>query len=320
LKFISVMGYYSQNVANMLEKQNYHLLPLKVAKDAGLQPELWLLEPDHPDMAESFPEWLVVRMFKSRLKYVWALLRNDNSIIYANARLVRTMIAAFFGRKTIFIGHQNEMPKKKWQRLGLGFLMKHFDICRATTPGDKENMMAMGVKEENIRMIPLSIDIDFWKEGSDEKEFDVISTVNIREQKNADVIKAACKKAGASVVFVGKNFTSLDIETTGRVSVEKVRDYLHKSKVFVNSSTTEGMCLAVYEAAAAQLPLCLPNLLTFAHFNAKFHDPRDVDQLAENIQAQLKLPICESYDLNITYESVCEELKKIIGDFKECQR
>ena len=131
--------------------------------------------------------------------------------------------------------------------------------------------------------------------------------------KNPDVILEACRIAGIKAVMVGpykiddanKTWKGSDFGWylppheilshpnavfVGQLAAKEVRDAMSGASMFINSSNFESFGLAVYEAAAAGLPLCLPNLGTFDSFRrcALFHEPRDAEGLANNMKHYIK--------------------------------
>jgi len=311
-KFISIIDFYSKNVDGMLEKQNYHLLPLKIAESLGYDTELWILNPQHPN-ATTPPRHFKVKYFNSSLKYLLTLLQNDDAIIYANARIWKTLITCFFGKKTIFMNHTTEIPLRLGDRGILRMFLPQFDIVRAVNQNEKDNLIKMGVKSHQIKIIPHSIDTEFWKNGEQKKEDLVITVANVRDMKNILVIKKACQKANLRLVIVGENMSNLDVEVMGYKKPEEIRKLLHKAKVYVNSSSSEGMCISVYEAIASGLPLCLSNISTFQHLNALFHEPEDSDALCENIKKQIENPLDSTRGiLNLEYDKIVSQMKEMM--------
>jgi len=170
--------------------------------------------------------------------------------------------------------------------------------------------------------------LDIRKEyGIGKDDFVIITVGNIRKIKNVDTIVVAfalfnkrIKKSKMVVVGIDQTKNELYMEQddkrysevedahvvadrekisksvifTGGLNYKKVRELLYVSDVFVNSSSLEGMCMAVYEAAAAGLPLCLPNIgafmLTFKDM-ALYHSSRDKKRLSENYMKYFKDPI-----------------------------
>ncbi len=165
---------------------------------------------------------------------------------------------------------------------------------------------------------PGNLDATRKKYGIDKGDFVITSVANFRKFKNLDVMVSAFaefhSKVGKSkLLIVGKDQTknpnykeqhddryssvqdvseivkkkeiSKDVIFTGGVDYKIVRDLLHISDIFVNVSDPEGMGIAVYEAAAAGLPLCLSDIGSFTSvFGDKvlYSEPRDTDKLAKN--------------------------------------
>ncbi|MEI8091666.1 MAG: glycosyltransferase family 4 protein [bacterium] len=80
----------------------------------------------------------------------------------------------------------------------------------------------------------------------------------------------------------------------GFVPHRDIKPYLAQSLLYINTSHSEGQCLAVYEAALAGCHLCLPNILAFPSVfgtNALYHATPQI--LAHNIISVLNHPIHE---------------------------
>jgi len=152
------------------------------------------------------------------------------------------------------------------------------------------------------------------KYGIRAEDFIILSVANMRQFKNVDIIIKAFsifheKVKNSKLVIVGGDFLSSKIHReqrkgpssmkeivdklglrgevilTGDVDVSEVRKFLNISDVFVNSSEPEAQGIAVYEAAAAGLPLCLSNIGSFTSVFkelALYNKPRDSEGLVQN--------------------------------------
>lgn len=147
-------------------------------------------------------------------------------------------------------------------------------------------------------------------------EFVIVSVANFRKFKNLDVMLRAFKLFHEKVkhskfIVVGKDMlksdmfkdqrkqsgpcsikeivSSLGIENdviiTGSLNSDKVREIHKTSDLFVNISDPEAQGIAVYEAAASGLPLCLSDIGSFKTVfkdNALYSNPRNAKILSEN--------------------------------------
>ena len=99
----------------------------------------------------------------------------------------------------------------------------------------------------------------------------LVSVATIHPRKNSVLLARAARAAGVPVVFIGKPYAENDpyfrefaslmdgqlLRRVGFVSEEEKQRWLRGARGFALLSRFESGCIAVYEAAAAGLPLCL---------------------------------------------------------------
>jgi glycosyltransferase involved in cell wall biosynthesis len=102
----------------------------------------------------------------------------------------------------------------------------------------------------------------------------LISVATIDERKNSVLLAEAARTAKVPVVFLGKPYSPADlyfrrfrelvddnyVRYPGFVSTEEKYAYLRGARGFALLSQFESGCIAIFEAAAAGLPLLLPDL------------------------------------------------------------
>lgn len=102
----------------------------------------------------------------------------------------------------------------------------------------------------------------------------LISIATIHSRKNTHLLAEAAKLAKVPIVFVGKPYADNDpyfqrfsalidnqyVRYAGFVSDEEKYSLLRQARGFALLSQFESGCIAIFEAAAAGLPLFLPNL------------------------------------------------------------
>ncbi len=262
-------------------------------------------------------------------EYIKTLYQNNDSVIFSNDRTAKSFIACFFGKYNIFMSHQSRNPPIWWQRQIFKFFVKKFDAIKVSNPFEIEELVKLGVKREKIHYIPLSIDHEFFEKKSseelknktrkkyhlqkDEKVF--LFLANIRKFKRVGTALRAMKilqdkNIKFKLIIVGSDFLHTEKEknvaeiskelgitnnviVTGWVAPQEARNIMNVSDICINSSIHEGQCLVVYEAASANLPLCVSNIGSFTSVftkSALFHDPEDSEKLAQNIEYYLKHP------------------------------
>lgn len=114
----------------------------------------------------------------------------------------------------------------------------------------------------------------------------LISIATIAERKNSVALARAAREARVPVVFTGKPYSETDgyfrefktlvdgkyVRYAGFVSEEEKQNLLRGARGFVLLSQLESGCIAVYEAAAAGLPLLLSDA-PWARFGYPGADP-----------------------------------------------
>lgn len=130
---------------------------------------------------------------------------------------------------------------------------------------DRGHIISQGLEADAIKRLGSS-------EGMGEGDF-LISVAVISERKNSLLLAQAAKKAGVPIVFLGKPLVEDDyyreflktadgklVRYAGFVSVDEKYRLLRQARGFALMSQFESGCIAIYEAAAAGLPLLLPDL------------------------------------------------------------
>ncbi len=217
-----------------------------------------------------------------------------------------------FAKKSIYTPHFNTIGQTWWTRKARRIVFNRYNKIIALTKYAKNNFIKEGIDSKKIEVLPLPVDFDFFSKNRDgkkfRKKFDLgnekfVLAVGARGVKNPKVIIDACQKVGIKLVFAGhknpkdikKGFEWLlppklanldNVIFTGLLSREEMRGAFSSATIFANSSDYESFGLAVYESAAAGLPMCLPKIGTFDLFNncALFHNSKNSNELANNIE------------------------------------
>jgi glycosyltransferase involved in cell wall biosynthesis len=129
---------------------------------------------------------------------------------------------------------------------------------------DRGCIIPHGLEEEALRQLALP----------QKQEDYLVSVATIHPRKNTVVLAQAAQRARTPVVFLGKPYAGDDpyflefkkwvdgkiVRYPGFVSTEEKWRYLRGARGFALLSQFESGCIAVYEAAAAGLPLLLSDL------------------------------------------------------------
>ena len=164
----------------------------------------------------------------------------------------------------------------------------------------------------------------------------LISIATITERKNTLLLAEAARHAKTPVVFLGKPYSTNDeyylrfkalvddkfVRYPGYVSEEEKYRLIRSARGFVLLSQFESGCIAVYEAAAAGLPLLLSDLPWAAEVynhvaGACFVSPGNGVTIASKLAAffrsvhrgsQPTFPVPSWRDVARRYLSVCEKV------------
>lgn len=133
----------------------------------------------------------------------------------------------------------------------------------------EKKLRELGVDASKIRNIPSVVSFDDFKPYSGLKEYDVVTVGAIDSNKNQLLLLKACElfpSIKALVIGDGPSRLALESESAekkvnmvflGKVSHEQVLRELQKSRIYVHTSKSEGLPVAVLEAMFAGLPVIL---------------------------------------------------------------
>lgn len=226
------------------------------------------------------------------------------------------LLAPLFAKRTVYSFVNNYIGHKWYAVLVRRFLLNMCDIVVVNSEYNRNNFIRQGIKEEKLKILPYPADYEYFSKpeggekfrekfgiGRDEK---FAMTIGMGYHKNPEIIAEACKKAGIRLVIAGfrnkhesgeryPGFRASDavgnynnVIVTGYLSKEELLGAYDSASVYVNSSDSDGevFAIAVYDAAGAGVPLCLPDYGTFDVFrgSALFHGNHDSGKLSENIR------------------------------------
>lgn len=230
-----------------------------------------------------------------------ALLSRRYDVVHGHSHFPPALLAGLIARgaRTVFTSHSYELPRAAWKRRVCVALMNRFDRVIALTPFERDVYRAAGVDASKIVVLPLPINVSFFRTTAAPAEPPVILFVaNLRPVKNPEVIVRAFRRVqaelpAARLVIAGANLMGAPIETVGWLGPEQLREAFARASVVVNSSSHESFGLSIFEAMAAGRPVCLPDLGSLRSRigdNALYHAPTDDAALAANILRYLREP------------------------------
>lgn len=316
-KFIEIVPTYPLPVP-IYKKEDYFTWPVKLMKANGYEVEIFTLRKRDQKKYESL-KGIKIRRFGNFLQLFLSLSKEKNAVIYSQGKYF-PILTSLVSKKAIYVPHgsfgeilpkylRNSLLRKIWRLL----FNKYYKVI-AITQYELRTYKKLKFTD-NIVFIPNLIDYDFFSKRITDNKFKcqynihkpVITFVgNIHGHvKNIDVlikafnlIKKRFKKV--KLLIIGKVIDNdrntrevlkkikkdPQIVTTGWLNHKEIRKALSISSVFVNSSSNEGHSLAVSEAAAAGIPLCLSKIGSFVTTfknTALYHRPNDYKTLAKNI-------------------------------------
>lgn len=263
-------------------------------------------------------------------------------------------MCSLFSKRSVYSPHNDTIGSKTVTRHVRRFLFNRYDRIIVQTEFGKKSLENEGVDPDKIRVIPNPVDYDFFSKKSGEgdirkklglgKNEKFAAVVGIRSLKNPDVIAKACKESDIRVVMVGPSTPSQvsktwkskgfdwylppkilsrmeNVITPGQLTAKETLQMFSCRPIFINSSNYENFGLAVYEAASAGLPLCLPSHGTFDSFRkcALFHKHKDQKKLSSNISKYIENPTLSSKNGSAarTVAKACDYdvVKKMFKDF-----
>jgi len=322
-KFISIIWGYHKQMFDFFKEENYHIVALDSARNAGYEVSVYMINSqanirDDPYSDKKIP----VFEYRGPLSYLAFLFRNRNSVVYANTLVWQSLIVPFICRHSIFMAHDSVKRKTVLKQKIENFVFKRFSKIRVISEEEKDFLINQGINPENIKVIPIAIDTTTFQFDSKAKRDNIVFLGNVTPDKKIPTILLAMHLAV-------KKFPKLKLDIIGEIRDErfyglvdrlKLNDnvtiigyvphrrlsaYLNHYKIYVNSSISEGQCLAAYESACCGAALCLPKTFSFEGVfagKALFHDVYDHETLAGNIITYL-----EDENLKKEHSRACRE-------------
>lgn len=309
-KFVSIIWGYHRQVVALSPFENYHLHAISSAIKAGYECEVMLIGGDSSIADDpNFPSSVVICKYDGILSYLLFLIRNRRSTIYANSFVWQSFLVPFICPKSTFIGHDSVMRKNKSKQVLQNFVFRLFKKIRVMTNEEKCYLISQGIDQEKILVLPLAIDSAVFYDQKTNNRSNLVFLGNVTPDKNIKVILEALSIAKSShndikLTIIGEvreeSFYGFleDFGITESVIIKgfiphnSLCDELNNYVAYVNSSISEGQCLAAYEAVLCGLSLCLPRTLSFSGVfsdSALFHDVYDSKKLADNMLSSLTM-------------------------------
>ena len=307
-KFISIICWYHKQIFSFTKEQNYHMLPLKAMKEEWYECTIFSIDAsvkieDDPN----FIKWIKVIYYKNIFQYLKFLLKNRNELIYSNTLTIKTLLVWLIWKRTVFIPHDLIFWWNKLKSIVIHFFYKFFTKIRLNN--NKEVEAVNKIKKNLWVRIPLVVswdffnpDFQFWNDNI------FVSLWNLTKKKHPEVILEALKIVKdkwydfkLKVVWEDRLKEYCDYSYEDLLNKHWLRNYVDViwfvphtdlSKVckwaccYLNASTQEWLCLAVYESTLMWMATILPNILSFDWVfgdNGLYYKSWDVNDFANKI-------------------------------------
>jgi len=209
------------------------------------------------------------RSYQSSLGYKIAKTRGKPFVISTHGNLL--------AYKNFKMGLASRLPYYAYDLITLKKVVKKADIVVAATKQEYKEALEFGVKKENLRTIPVGINIkDYEPAEKDSSMLNLLFVGRISRNRNLEpIIKAMkiLKDEKVKLTIVGAEAKSSDISKTGYLDELKVLarglniifagpkygkdliNYYKKSDIFIYTSFYESFGQTMLEAGAAGLPI-----------------------------------------------------------------
>ncbi len=307
-KFISIIRGYHKQIFSFDKEQNYHMLPLEAMKELWYNCEIFAINSqtrieDDPN----FVKWVNVIYYKNFFQYIKYLLDNRTAIIYSNTLTIKTLLVWIFGRKTIFIPHDSIFWSNKIKEIIIKFFYRFFRKIRLNNWAEVQETNK--IRKNLWVKIPLVVSGKFYNSNFNfDKENIFISLGNLIPKKHPELILQALKIVkdkgyNFRLKVIGEDrlartywYTYKDlikkykleseIEMLWFVSHSDLPKCIEWACLYLNASTQEWLCLAVYESVLMWLQTILPNILSFDQVfweNGLYYQQKNVNDFADKI-------------------------------------
>ncbi len=340
--FVSIIWCHPKYFHNFAVEEHYNMHALKVALDLGY--EVIVIIKNQRGIIESDPLFnknIKVIYYSNFLKYLIQIIKYSivGAIFYVNSIEPQSLIVPFLAKRTVFMAHTHPLRQNQLKQFVFNFSMKFFSKIRLNNDEEKKFLLKQGLKEEKLKVVPLSISFEKYKllNKNIESRKDLVYFGNITTKKNLPTIIKACNLVcknypDIKLHLIGNEYDKFDADLPDKNLkiirhgfIEKAEDaniLLNNFLIYLNSSFDEGMCVAVYNAALAGCALCLPNIMSFVGVfkdKALFHNVTDYQQLAKNIIYYL-----ENKNVITEHNIQCQEMiakkynyEKVSSDLKD---
>jgi glycosyltransferase involved in cell wall biosynthesis len=284
-QFYSIIWGYHKQIYNFPKEQNYHIHPLVVAKELGYSVSMISIDDIHPPEDDpNFPKDVRVLRFHSITSYLWFLIQNRDAAFYVNTLTIKSLIVWLFVKRSIFIPHDYIFGSNWIKKQIIRFFYRFFTKIRVNNPAEAHEINLL--KNDLAEIVPLVINTKAITPPRHKHQFILLSLWNLIPKKNPELLLQALaetKRRGYSFrlltiwsdrlkengfhqsynELIEKYELSHQVQYLWYLPFEEAREHIAKASIYVNMSSHEWLCIAVYESICAGLGVILPNILSF---------------------------------------------------------
>ena len=185
------------------------------------------------------------------------------------------------------------------------------DLVFCVSSSIEKTLLAIGADASVVKVVPSAIDVDDFQHYDGPKTYDVITIGTLNSNKNQKLLIDACKLLPRSIKVLvigdGRMLEPLEAESkryglnivfARQIPHKQVLLELQRSKVYVHTSLSEGLPVAVLEAILAELPVVLVDSQYVADiegvygFTVHVSEKGSIDNLATKI-----VQVLEDYEI-----------------------
>jgi glycosyltransferase involved in cell wall biosynthesis len=335
-KFVSIIWGYPKHFPNLVLEENCYLHILNIALRNDM--DVYIIVKDAKKIIENDPnldQRIKVLDYGNFFNFLFKIIKFSisNSIFYVNSYEWQSFLIPFMARRTIFMAHTQPKRKTRAKQIFQNFIYMFFTAIRLNNDTEKDFLIKEKINPKKLFVIPLVVSDNIFKLTNTQinNRKDLVYFGNVTLVKNLSTILKAFS-------IVKENHKQIRLNIIGHIydhgfydqiqemnladnikihgfihHGKKLSDLLNENLVFVNSSISEGQCVAVYDAALCGCVLCLPNIMSFVGVfkdKALFHDVIDYNKLAKNINYYLD-------NIEIAYKHSRSCIEMIKEDFSK---
>lgn len=313
--FVSIIWGYHAQLFNFTPVENYHLHALKIAKELGYTPEVYLIAPrvaieNDPNFD---PDITVThhRGTRGMIRFLW---KHRNSVVYANTVIWQNFVLVpILCRFAVFMAGDS-IRRRSWLKQKIETLALHgYWRVRLVAPGEKTFLLSEGIPKRKAWVVPMPLATDLFAPAATPGR-DLVFLGNVTPDNDFPTILAALALVSQKIpdiklhilgevripewdALVAENTVQGNIVLHGQQTHAQIASILPSFSICVSSVISSGQHLSIYESALAGLGLCIPNTMQFNSVftdMALFHELYDSAGLAHNILQYLEQPALRS--------------------------